>query len=361
MKNYIYGFLLIFIVLTHPTYAADTTCNEPSIQLNQLTYSPIHTAQRLNDTLYLSGEDLASMTYGTYEVLENGEYLLTIQNHRILYTPNSRFIKLNNISKILTESTYTIDEITYLPVQVLDLIQYPYTLSEDATKLSITPLLPYSTATDSPDSHRLLSTNFKNFSEAFRSLLSEDETTKLITEAKQTKSYVSFMSTTYKNACFEAMAELGQSPSYQKRQTKVYLRQLNRHSKTPTLSGFTVLPVNYKMSQEGLNVKIGEQTYTSTFFWSTYNAINQEPLYIDLNKSLDMMLMRTLYAYYREQYDLKDDLSTTPIVTIQMGRSDQMRYHTYLNHTTTPTHLQVVIYRMTTGTSIDYYIDLVAD
>ncbi len=361
MKNYIYGFLLIFIVLIRPTYAADTTYNKPSIQLNQLTYSPIHTAQRLNDTLYLSGEDLASMTYGTYEVLENGEYLLTIQNNRILYTPNSRFIKLNSISKVLTEPTCTIHEVTYLPINVLELIQYPYTLSEDATKLSITPLLPYSTATDSPDSHRLLPTNFKNFSEAFNLLLSEDETTKLITEAKQTKSYVSFMSTTYKNACFEAMMELSQSPTYQKRQTKVYLRQFSHHGKTPTLSGFTVLPVSYKMSQEGLNVKVGDKTYTNTFFWATYNAMNQEPLCIDLNKSLDMMLMRILYAYYREQYDLKDDLNTAPVVTIQMGRSDQMRYHTYLDHTTTPTHLQVVIYRMTTGTSIDYYIDLIAD
>ncbi|MBP3888050.1 MAG: hypothetical protein J6F30_10495, partial [Cellulosilyticum sp.] len=92
MKNYFYGCLLILLVFISPIYAEDTSYKQPMLKLNQLTYKPLHTAKNLHDTIYLSGEDLAALTYGTYEVLED-EYVLTIQNQFIRYRKDSRFIK----------------------------------------------------------------------------------------------------------------------------------------------------------------------------------------------------------------------------------------------------------------------------
>lgn len=358
MKNYIYGFFITFLIFISPTYANNVSSNEPTLQLNQLTYIPLHKAQQLNDTLYISGQDLASMTYGTYETLE-GDDVLTIQNQSITYTPNSRFIKVNGISKTLSEPTYTLKDITYLPINVLDSISYPYALSNDCSKLSITPLIPYSTATDNPSSHRLYTTAYKSYEEALDTLLSESEINQLITESKQANRYISFMSTNYKKQCFEAMTELSQTQQLSKLQIKVHLRQLNYCSGVPSLSGFTTLPVSYKMSGDGLSLNLCDTQSTNNFFWSTYNP-SQSEISIDLNKSLDTLIMRSLYTYYRDLYNLKDDLNTSPIITIQRGRSDQMCYRVYLDVPTNPVELQVVLYRMTTGKTIEYYIDLVA-
>ena len=355
MKNYFYGCLLILLVFISPIYAEDTSYKQPILKLNQLTYKPLHTAKNLHDTIYLSGEDLAALTYGTYEVLED-EYVLTIQNQFIRYTKDSRFIKLNGISKTLHTPTCTIDDTTYLPITVLDLISYPYTLSD--YNLSITPLMPYSTATDTLSSHKLFTTNYKSYNEVLGTLLSESETSQLVTDSKKNNRYISFMSSTYKKQCFDAMIELSKNPVLSKMQTNVHLRQLNCSSDTPVLSGITTLPITYKMSSEGLALNIGDKKYTNSSLWSTYNPV-QEEFGIDIHKSFDMLIMRTLYSYYRDLYNFKDDLDTIPITTIQMGRSDQLRYRVYLETSSHPVEFQVIIYRMTTGKTIDYYIDLV--
>ena len=356
MKNYIYGFLLSFMVLICPLSANDSNQKEPSLRVNQLIYQPIHAAQYLHDTLYISGEDLAAMTYGTYEISDDKE-CLTIQNNIIDYTDDSRYIQVNHISKTLSTPTCTINEITYIPITILDLISYPYTLSEDGAQLSLTPLMPYSTATDSPSGHRLFSTSYKNYEEVFSNLLDVPQMNTLLKDAKKNNYYISFMSTTYKKQCFEAMADLSNSLPYNKLETHVHLRQLNCSSHLPTLSGWTTLPVNFKMYSDGLSLTIGEQKQTNTSFWSTYNP-SLDSVSIDLNKSLDTLVMRSLYAYYRDLYNLKDDLHTSPILTIQMGRSEQMRYLVYLDTASNPTEFQVIIYRMTTGKTVDYYIDV---
>lgn len=337
-----------------PIYAEISPLVQPSITLNQLPYAPIHDAQIMNGSLYLSVEDLAALTYGTYESTDSGEKL-TIQNQQITYVMNEYAVYISGIRKSIHNVPTALNGVTYLPIEVLDLISYPYTLSEDQLNLQVIPLLPYSTAIDQPTSHHLFKTTYKDFSEVLGNIMDEASFSNLISTAKTNNCYISLMNATYKDKCFE---ELTQIIKNDKRQVSVHLRQLDCSKKTPVLSRLITLPINYKMKTDGLQITMGDKTTTHSLFWSTYYPFQEDPLMIDLEKSLDVMVMRNIYAYYREQYDLKDDLNTSPIITVQTGRSEQMRYHVYLEQAIEHTDYQVVIYRMTTGSTIQYYIDL---
>ena len=357
MKNYISGILLAFICFITPIYAQDTTA--PSLTVNHLPYSPVHAAKLINDMLYLSGEDLAQMTYGTYEASTSGE-ILHIQNHSILYTSDTYAIKVDGIKKQLTHPTKTIDQTLYLPVSVLELIHYPYTLSSEQKSLDITTLLPYSTATDQPASHTLFPTSYKQFDEALSPAASQEVYSTLISQAQSHNQYISSMNTTYKTNCLAEIDEMIRSPLHSNLKTIVHFRQLDCHSGVPILSSFTTLPITYKVQESQLKLTIGTTPVKSPLFWATYNLSQTDPISIDLNKSLDAMIMRSIYEYYRDLYDLKDDLHTSPIINIKMGRSNQISYLVYLDDATLQTQYELVIYRMTSAHTVQYYVDLKA-
>lgn len=361
MKKLFYGMFLLCLCFIYPTYAETTsTTPVPSLTLNHLTYSPIHNAEIVNNTLYLSGEDLASMTYGKWEKIESGE-MLTIQNQKISYSAQSRYIKINGISRILNYSTQDIDGTLYLPICILDEINYPYTFSEDSLALSITPLVPYSTATDSYSMHTTYATGIKTLQEILSPIMQETNVEAFIRQAKSKGYYISFMTTNFKSPCLDAIGHIIAEQNKTALQTTVHLRQLDCSTDVPKLSSLVEFPVSYTTSTNGLDVFIGERQCANPFFWATYNPVLKDETAIDLNKSLDAMIMRSIYAYYRDQYALKDDLETSLVTTIQMGRSDQINYRVYLDNEYANIEYQVVIYKKSTANTVDYYVDLISE
>lgn len=352
---------LILMCFIYPTYA-ETTSTTPivSLTLNHLTYAPIHQAEISNNMLYLSGEDLAAMTYGNWEKTESGE-MLTIQNKRISYSTGSRYYKINGISKLLNYSTKEVEGTIYVPACLLKEIDYPYTLSEDGSTLSIMPLMPYSTATDSYSEHTLYPTNLKTLDEILSPMMPETDVDAFIRQAKSTGKYISFMTTNYKTQCLEAIRHMILDQNKAGLKTTVYMRQLDCSQDIPKLSGFATFPVSYNTSDSGLTLSLGDRTCANPFFWAAYNPILRNATAIDLNKSLDAMVMRSIYAAYRDQYALKDDLETSLVTTIQMGRSDQINYRVYLDNAQVHTEYQVVIYKKSTLHTVDYYVDLISE
>ena len=340
-----------------PIYA-EVSSSQPSITLNQLTYLPIHEPKVIENTLYLSNEDFVALTYGELETRDQDE-ILTIQNIKLTYTSESRTFKVNADTKVLETPVYTIDEITYLPITILDLMDYPYTISKDQLSLSIKSILPYSTSPDSPSSHQLFSTDYQSFTEILGSIISENEIKDLVHTAQSNQSYISLMSTTYKDDCLDLLKEMVHLDNANGLQVNVHFRQLDCTKSSPVVSNLISLPARYEISQHALALTIGKETYKNPFFWATYNPSQNDSISIDLNKSLDIMVMRTLYAYYRDQHDLKDDLQTSPICIVQTGASDQLCYRVYLDNELSNIEYQVVLYKKSTANAIDYYVDFI--
>ena len=358
MKKSFYLFFIFVLVFIGSIYGSEDT-HVPIIELNQLTYKPLHELQLIEDTLYISGEDLAMLTYGNYSSHEK-DWELVIQNKKIRYTSESNQIQIDGISKTLSHPTHLMQDVIYLPIEVLDTIKYPYTLSDNPKRLQIMPLLPYSTSTDNSNSHHKFTTPSRDLTEILKSVIKEEAASQaLIDQCKLERCYISLTNTTYKTRCFEEMKALLNSSQYYKSEINVYFRELIHSNDAPALSKFDKLPLRYKLTSSGLELKIGDASYKTQVFWSTYSPYQDEFVAIDLNKSFDAMLMREIYNTYRNRYDLKDDIDTSPIVTIQMGRSDQIRHKVYFDDASNPTPYQVVIYKMSTGKADNYYVDFV--
>lgn len=351
MKKTFLSILFLCICLICPLQATTLTQANPTLKLNNLTYTPIHPALITNETLYVSAEDLASLTYGILTSTDDTT-LLTIQDKKISFTDASRYIKVDGITKMMPTSTLTHNEVTYLPITLLDTISYPYTLSENGTFLSITPLPPYSLATDTAQSHIILSTHYKTLEEIFDPLIIDTSSSALIHNALINNQYLSFISTTYKKDAFARMKKMLPND----KQIKVHFRSLNTSSNTPTLSTLTTYPLQYTLDTNGLNLQLGEHKLAYTCFWSTYNP-DTHTTNIDLNKSLDVMIMRRLYEYYRDQYDLKDDLNLSPIIKVQKGRSDAISYLVYLDQPDSASEYKIIIYKESFANAINYYVD----
>ena len=355
MKKIIYGVLLGLMCFILPVCAETTPDVSPTLTLNHLTYVPKHKAQIINHMLYISDEDLADMTYGKLQT-ENSYKVLKIQNDQLTYSGNSRYIKLNGISKLLEYSTQTIADTTYLPVCVLDILKYNYTYEEAAGTFDLVPLSPYSSATDTYEQHKLLPTESKTLDEVLAPLMESYKASPLIKTAKAQNQYITFITTKYKSEALKAIRDLTLEQSKKGYQMTVHLRHLDHSGKLPKLSAFKTLPIHYEFSStNGLTLSLGDTTCANPFFWSAYNPNRRDGTDIDLNKSLDAMIMRSIYTYYRDQYALKDDTHTDPITLIQMGRSDSIRYTVYIDQPST--QYDIIIYKTCTANTADYYVD----
>lgn len=357
MKNYIYGILFAFICFISPLHlqAASST---PTISLNHVSYHPIHEAKIMDQTLYLSAEDFAAMTYGQYEVLDDHE-CLTIQNTPIVYVATERTFKVNHVKRVSNTPTYIIDGVTYLPIEILDFIKYPYTLSENQLTLSLTALMPFSTTSDDVNEHLVFETEYNDFYDVLGGIMPNNKVSQIVRHADSNKAYISLMSTAYKTDCLELMRDVTRIYDKEDVEIKVHLRQLDATQTSPIISDFDTLPLSYSHTSSGLKVNLGKDTYMTPFFWATYNPSVKGATAIDLNKSLDVMTMRSIYAYYRDQYDLKDDLSTLPMCIVNQDASEYISYDVYLDDDTTQNHYQVILYRMATPHTIEYYVDFI--
>lgn len=354
MKKIIYVFLLSLVGLIYPIYAETSSINLPTIVLNHITYSPRFEPQIHEDMLYLSGDDLAALTYGRYEHTDS-EDKLTVQNQKLVYTKNSTTILLDSITKTLKHPTLEVNDTIYLPLCILDELSYPYTYSEKNHSLSIVPLMPYSTATDNYSTHTTIPSSYKTFEDILTPLVDQDETSRLMNELSTNKCYISFMTTNHKSRAFEAMAPILEKQRWDGLKTMVHLRQLDTSKSLPTISTFKTFEAAYKLRENGLEFFLNGKSCPNPFFWATY----KEPTSIDINKSLDAMILRCIYVYYRDLYNLKDDIITSPITTIQMGRSDSVSYHVYLEDGKHNPEYQVLIYKMYCSNCIHYYVDFI--
>lgn len=350
MKKQLYLLCLLFAILALPLmiYATEAM---PTITLNNLNYKAEKNPLIIKDTLFLSGPDLAAMTYGTYKQSDKLA-TLTIQNHIFTYDLITGKSTHNGINYLPEARIQLIDQsIVYFPITLLDDCDYPYSYTNN--HLSLTACMPYSPATDQAKDHRTFQTTIKDYSELLTPLLNEEEAHKLVADAKKQHYYISFISLDHKKECFSSMKNL----YYPIPTMNVHFRQVEQAGSTPTLMQLDTYPISYRFDEDTLSLSFDKNKLSSPCFWAAYDPYSLSTA-IDINKSFDIMILRLLYEYYRDSLQLKDDVSLSPILKMTYARSDYMIYDVYMPSDSSHKHYQLILYKCTGANTIDYYIDL---
>jgi len=349
VKNKILTVTLLILFMIYPVYATTPF----TIVLNGINYAPKYPVYEDNKMLYVSMDDFLSLTYGSV-ISDNKTYTLSIQNDTIKFTPNERIAYINTKLVILANMPSLKDQI-YLPINLLDSIKYPYTLNKDLFCLTLVPIPPYSRTTDSYEDHVLTDTKIEYLSATLQSLVPEDKVLSLLATAKKDSSYISFIDNTDKDNLLNLMRLdlLKAAP----RQLK--LREIDSLSSTTKVSSLKTLPLKIGIKDNNLTAEIGQGSVTYNCIWAAYKP-DDKTLKVDVSKSLDATLMRMLYEYYRDQYDLKDDLYFSPVTLIKNGRADSIVYTAYSDSMTGQKNIyDVIIYRTNEEKLITYTIDLI--
>lgn len=352
MKNKLLTLILFVWFISYPIYAHTMY----AISLNGLTYMPKHAIYELNNTLYISTEDFTALTYSnvTLNKANTYTYTVTIQNHTIDFTPNERIVRINQKPTILVHMPLKLKESVYLPITILDAIKYPYNLNQKNRILEIVPIKPYAKTSDSYQNHLLVNTQLDNLSSAIKTLISENKANALLLAAKKNDDYISFIDNTDKDYLLTVMnSDLLKGKSLQ-----VAFRELDLISPVPNVSTLSFSPLKVTLAPTHLTAQIGDDTVSYNCVWAAYRPSDQR-LKIDVSKTLDATLMRVLYEYYRDQYDLKDDLYFSPVVTLKNERVDSLSFTTYSDHISNQKNVyDIVVYKIPEETTITYMIDL---
>lgn len=350
MKNKLLIIVLFLLFLTSPV-SADT---DYTITLNHMTYSPRHPVYSKEHMLYLSTDDFTSLTYGQITP-KDSTYTLTIQGHTLTFTPNERIASIDGKTTILTHMPILLNSLVYLPVEFLTSIQYPYTLDTDKLQLTLFSLPPYARTSDAYKDHAFMNTNSATFLQELKALASESTALTLLSEAKRKNNYISFVDNGDKEVLFNRI----HSELLKSKPMRVVMRDIDFLSPSPKVSVLKQLPLSAKVTSNTLLTELGKDKMAYNCIWAAYMP-SDDPLKIDITKSIDSTLMRMLYEYYRNQYDLKDDLHFSPVVTIHTDRSDYVAYTVYSDHLQDLQHqYEIIIYKTIETDYITYFIDFI--
>lgn len=320
MKKHLLLFLVVLTLFITPL-CANTSKN---IYLNNLLYEPIHKVLLIEQMTYISLDDLLELTYGSstqkedaLEINLNGMCLKTALNSRVIQTMNSSFT--------LTKPIQTIDSVIYVPVELFKHIDYPCTITD--TDLSFLTPVAYSTSTDRYIDHTHISAGQTKLTDLVRAAYTTpEEGETLLKEAIKNNYYLvlPFKSEDARlTSAFKAKLKTALP-------MEIVVRQGDFLSKTPCLSTLKTIPITPTLQQDKLTVQIENTTLSPTYFEVAFNPSDDENM-IDSDKTFDAILMRLIYAYYRDYYHLKDDVHFSPVSIIEMKRSDTMHFKVYLD------------------------------
>ncbi len=350
MKNTLLTVILFLFLAAYPAYGNTSY----TLTLNGITYTPKHDLHKINKSLYLSADDFTALTYSRI-TSENKQYVLDIKGHVIKFTANDRIAHVNGKVTVLTHMPLLINKQLYMPVSILNYIHFPYKQSEETLLLAFDAVVPYSKISDSYEDHLLMESKITNLTHSLKALLPAPLAANLLDEAKKNDDYISFIDNTDKDSLLELM----RLNLIKGKNIQVAFREIDVISDSPKVSGLKYMPLSLKTDDNNLIAEFGEKTLTYNCIWAAYMPSDSRHK-IDVSKSLDATLMRMLYEYFRDQYDLKDDLYFSPVVPIKNARTNSIAFRTYSDHITNQKLIyDVVVYKTIDHKQITYTVDFI--
>ncbi len=340
--------LPLWLLLLQTAWASPS----PSILLNGMPYVAKEPLYLENDMLYVSLDDLISLTYGTYTQNEQTCHL-NIQNQSLVFSPFEPIVKLNNKPVSVSDKALIQRERVYVPFSFLDLLGCDYSQDSSHNSWSITPLPPYSKTSDDYAEHKLLEAPYEKLIPLLTKQLGEKEALEIIQHAKQKNAYISFIDNRQKINLLREMRDLVGTSTLQ-----VAFRNIDLFSPSHNLSTFTLQPMTLQLDEDYLTLRIGKEVLRTNCFWTTYYPTD-ETHKLDASQTLDATIVQLLYKYYRDQMDLKDDRYISPIMLTQTDRTETFSQNVYWdNEPNEKAFYTVSIYQTLGQELITYYVDI---
>lgn len=356
MKQKILSILLLVLLLVTPIMAEEQAY---TITLNGISFSPSAPLILKDNNLFITLEDLSDMLFAplTYS---DSTYKFTANNQKIELNSQSYTYLSNSKQKTLPSSTFSTNNLVYVPVQLLEDLGYTFTLDTNTKVLSVSTITPYSRNADDPKDHSFIPSknNLENVPSHVIDFSSHSQFQKAIDTAIQHKQYISFLdNSSFRDVYNTFSPKLAVSPYHN---ISITFRALDTSTYPAVIKDTITLPVSIKMTPDSFKVTIGEETIDYTGLWATYYPAHSLTD-IDLDKTADATLMRIFYTYYRNRYDLRDDTYFSPYATITSDRTNVMSHGAYsLSHEELKTDYMINVYRVHPTGSMHYMIDIEA-
>lgn len=348
MKKHLFLFWTVCILLLVPLYAHTAQ----TISLNGFSYKPVHTVQTIDQTTYLSLDDILNLTYSSALVNEN-DLELNFNGLSLKSSINSRVINSISGKYVLLKPILEINDIVYFPVEFFTVIDYPVTITD--THLAFNSPVPYSTSTDRYVDH----TKIDAVDTMLTDLVCAASTTPEEGEAciKDAIKNNHYLVLPYKSPG-KALLQSFHQQLKTSLPMEVIVREGDFLNNSPSLTGLKTTPITLTLKNDTLTLKLEETTLSPTCFEVAFNPSAHENV-IDSEKTVDALLMRLIYNYYRDYYHLKDDLNFSPISTIEMKRSDTMHFNVYSDNVidSAPLHYEMTIAKQMHPDRISYVVD----
>lgn len=356
MKKRLFLIGLLSMLFLLPVFGANTF----SVILNGMAYTPQTQLIIHENTPYVPLSELENLVLATSKSLSTSRHEVKIGNNTLEFTVNGRQVKLGQQKYVLTHPILSFDQKTYVPItELLDLIQYPYTWNKDTNVLTLNAQVPYSTNSNDPTSHRFNDSrdNLKDYPKHLIAFTSPEVITQRVQEAIFQNNYLAFVDSTHINEVLSLSKEKVKTSPYNNISVKI--RELGVVQDSLVLKGFKTVPLELVSTNQKLMLKIGDALVDCSNYWSAFYP-SQSLTQMDMDMSLDATIMRNLYYYFRDQYDLRDDKFFTPTLTLSDLRTTTLNQEVYhLSLKNRATDYEVSIYRVHPSGSITYIIDLI--
>lgn len=348
MKKHLFLFWTIFTLLMVPLYAHTAQ----TISLNGFSYKPVHNVQTINQTTYISLDDILNLTYSSALITQN-DLEINFNGLPLKSSINSRVINSNSGKYILLKPILKINEVVYFPVEFFTAIGYPVTITD--TTLAFNSPVPYSTSTDRYVDHTKIDAGDNVLTDLVcAASTTPEEGAAFIKDAIKNNHYLVLP---YKSPD-KALLQSFNKEIKTSLPMEVIVREGDFLNKVPSLAGLKTTPITLALKNDTLTLKLEETTLSPTCFEVAFNPSAYENV-IDSEKTVDAILMRLIYNYYRDYYHLKDDLNFSPVSTIEMKRSDIMHFKVYSDNVidSAPLHYEMTIAKQMHPDRISYVVD----
>lgn len=357
MKNKFILLIFLVFLITNPILGKSTS----AIILNGMHYESNYPIIVKDNTPFIAIETLGDLTASPIEV--NKTYTINLNSKLIKFSPLTPEITIGTKKVLLNASPFWSHDTLYIPVTLLDSVNYPYSWENGI--LSMYSTIPYSQNTDSPNTHLFIESipNLIKYPNYINTMASHSFMSESLAQALESNSYLSFMDTTYKQTVYKRLKHKLLASPYNN--MSIAFRTLTIDGEYTALSPYIIKPFSVDLLDNSLNFNIDGQTLAYDNIWATFLP-SQSLIKLDLDKSIDATLMRVLYQYYRDLNNLKDDTFFSPVYLLTNTRTNTFIQNAYTSTranwdiiSTPLTHEYTVsIHRVHTTGKLTFVIDL---
>jgi hypothetical protein len=349
MKNKFFVFLLT-LLFALPLYGVDS----PRIVLNGIAYKEVHPLVEKNENLFVSKEDFMLLTYAKIESNQNQTYTIHLGSVRFTLSPHSTEVRIGRETFRLDTTLFIQEETLYIPLEVLDLVGISYQFENNV--LSISDVIPYSQNIDRVSSHTFKEAelHLENLPSQLTIFSTEESLLKEIQTAKEDKNYLAFLDRTFQPEVHELLRQRLRTSPYNNIQVILRVPELfEEHS----ISSFEVLPMTIDVFSKRLDVTIGDTLTPITSLWTTFYP-HESMTSVDITKTMDVTLMRTVYEYYRNKYHLRDDTFFSPFTMVTSDRTNTLIHDAYAIENGQEVGYTIRVHRVHPSGTLTFLVDL---